>query len=144
MSHSLFKSRQVVHPMFIPNWRSMSVYICAQVSYSVTCIPVFICVKTVLCMCMYVCRCALSELILVLQSAVVCCCSSPAAIETLVVAKLLLPLPCYLISCSLFFLSDSKLGSVPPHITPLPPTGCWQFCSSLFKKEINPSRWTFK
>lgn len=51
MSH-LCSIKQVVHPIFIANWRSMSVYICAQVSYFVRCIPVFLCTH---CMCMYVC-----------------------------------------------------------------------------------------
>lgn len=51
-------------------------------------------------MCMYVCQCVLSELILVLQSAVVLLLFSCCHRNT-VVAKLLL-LPCYHISCSLF------------------------------------------
>lgn len=61
----------------------MSVYIYAQMSYSVTCIPVSMCKGVLYVYVLYVCQCVLSKLILVLSSAVMCCCSSPAAIETL-------------------------------------------------------------
>lgn len=85
---------------FIANWRSMSVCICAQMSYSVRCFPVLC--KSVFCMCMYVCQCVLSKLI---SSATKCCyvlLLFSCCHRNTVVAKPLLLLPCYLISCSLF------------------------------------------
>lgn len=114
-------------------------YMCSSVQFCVLYSRFHLC-EDVLCMCMYVC--ALSEVILLLKSAVMCCCSLPAAIETL---QQLNGCCCPVTSFpALFFLSNSEVGLYPPHTTPLPPTGCWQFCSSLVEKKINSSRWTFK
>lgn len=100
--------------------------ICAQSSYFVRRISVFICVKVFsVCVCMCVSVCSSSSFKCCYLLLLFFCCH-----RNTIVAKLPL-LPRYFISCSLFPLSDSELGLVPPHITPLPPTGCWQFCSSL-------------
>lgn len=101
------------------------------------CIPVFICVQRSY---LYVYVCVSVCAVQAHSSATKCCC---------VVA--LLPLPqkhCSSLNCccptttfpALFFLSDSELGPlVPPDITLLPPTGCWQFCGSrVIRKKSFP------
>lgn len=54
------------------------IYMCSSVLFCVLYSCFHLCEDV---LCMYVC--VLSEVILVLQSAVMCCCSLPAAIETL-------------------------------------------------------------
>lgn len=114
-------------------WRSMSVYICAQLSNDVRNIPVkasSVCI----CVCaVWVCSSATRCCVLLLLS----CCH-----RNIVVAKLLL-LPSYLISCSPFP-QWLRTRPLPTHVSPITPTGCWWFCSSMVEQKIDPCRLTFK
>lgn len=116
-------------------WRSMSVYICAQLSNDVRNIPVK---ASSVCICMCVCA------VWVCSSATRCCVLLLLSCchRNIVVAKLLL-LPSYLISCSPFP-QWLRTRPLPTHVSPIPPTGCWWFCSSMVEEKIDPCRLTFK
>lgn len=100
------------------------IYMCSKV-LCLFCILVYVCVKVCI---LYVYVCVSVCVVWAHSSATERCyvlLLLSRCHRNIVVAKLLLPR--YLISCS------SELSPVLPHITHLPPTGCWQYCSKLVK-----------
>lgn len=137
MSH-LYSVKKVVHFIYLFIFHLevyVCVYICAQLSNDVRNIPVK---ASSVCICMCVCA------VWVCSSATRCCVLLLLSCchRNIVVAKLLL-LPSYLISCSPFP-QWLRTRPLPTHVSPIPPTGCWWFCSSMVEEKIDPCRLTFK